>query len=135
MLADRCYDVWLPNTRGDYYSKENLKNWNFSWDNIAFEDFPLIFNYILKITKQEKFFYVGHSQGTSSIMALLSECPQWNEYIHAASLMSPVAFVSNAELYDLFAAVLAPGVNSVTNIKTINKHSIRSNDKIINIRV
>lgn len=112
-MADECYDVWLPNSRGNYYSKENLGDWNFSWDNMAFEDFPLIFNYIEEVTKQPKFYYVAHSQGTSSIMALLSEYPEWNDRLYAVSLMAPVGFVSNQPLLGLIGRILAPAANSV----------------------
>lgn len=112
-MADQCYDVWLPNSRGNYYSKENLDDWDFSWDDMAFEDFPLIFNYIKKVTKHKKYFYVGHSQGTASIMALLSEYIEWNKRIYAISLLAPVGFVRNEPILGPLAHILKPLADSV----------------------
>lgn len=103
----------MPNNRGNYYSREGLGDWNFSWDTIAFEDFPIVFNYILDVTKQKKFYYVAHSQGVSSILALLSECPVWNERILALGLMAPIAFMSNQKLFGLLAKLLRPMANGV----------------------
>lgn len=103
----------MPNNRGNFYSKSNLNDWNFSWDDIAFEDFPIVFNYILNVTKQQKFFVIAHSQGVSSILALLAECPEWNKYICALGLLGPVAFVSSQKLFGLLAHLLQPVANGV----------------------
>lgn len=110
MLADDCYDVWMPNNRGSYYSRENLKDWNFSWDDMAFEDFPRVFTYIFKVTGQTEFYYVGHSQATSSLLALLSEQPKWNQCICAVVFLGPVAFVSNEQLYSVIAQLVQSAV-------------------------
>ena len=69
ILADRGFDVWLPNSRGNVYSKKHTKYstksnkfWNFSWDEMAKYDLPASIEYILNRTKSEKISYIGHSQ-------------------------------------------------------------------------
>lgn len=85
VMADAGYDVWLPNHRGCFYSQRNLyKNvddssfWDFSWDDIGLYDYPPIFDYIRIATNQPKLYVIAHSQGTSSILALLSVYLQLN---------------------------------------------------------
>ena len=105
--------MWLPNNRGTFYSSENLLMnpnvptsgyWNFSWDDIALDDFPDVFEYVRKITNQPKFYVIGHSQGTSLIMALLSERPEFNRQINAVSLLAPIGYVDNSVMLKILAA-------------------------------
>lgn len=79
------------------YSKVNTtQNWHSYMFVVSFsKDIPAIFDYIHKITSQSKFYVVAHSQGTSSVMALLSERPEFNRRMHAVSLMAPVGYLHN----------------------------------------
>lgn len=101
-LADNGFDVWLGNARGNKYSmnhrnfsSESPGFWNFSWHEIGFYDLPGMINYLLKITKALKTFYVGHSQGTTSSLVMLSTRPEYNDKIAQAHLLSPIAFMEN----------------------------------------
>lgn len=46
-----------------------------SFDEMALEDLPAVINFILKETKQEHIYYIGHSQGTT-IGTLCLSLPQ-----------------------------------------------------------
>ena len=43
-----------------------------SWDEMARYDVPAMLNYILRITGNEKLYYIGHSQGTLIAFAQFS---------------------------------------------------------------
>lgn len=107
-MADAGFDVFLVNNRGNFYSRDHLtKNpndrssgfWDFSWDDIGLLDYPATFEYIRQMTGQSKLYVVAHSQGTSALMALLSEKPEFNDQIHAVSLMAPVSYLTHAEFF------------------------------------
>lgn len=54
-----------------------------------------------------KLHYVGYSQGTTSLLVLLSEKPEYNDKIHIASLMAPVGYVNHEDfLYQILARVV-----------------------------
>lgn len=99
LLSDRGYDVWLGNARGNKHSMNHKKFsnsskqfWTFSWHEIGFYDLPVMIDYVLKVTGSSKTFYAGHSQGTTSLLVLLSTRPEYNEKIVEAHLMAPSAF-------------------------------------------
>ncbi|KAG8180335.1 hypothetical protein JTE90_016369 [Oedothorax gibbosus] len=102
ILADAGYDVWLGNSRGNTYSRKHANYtpdmaafWNYSFDQMAEFDLPAMIDYILQETKQEKLFYIGHSQGTSQAFAMLSENVQYNEKIKLFIALAPVTTVGH----------------------------------------
>jgi len=104
VLADNCYDVWMANFRGNTYSRKHKsldptkrKFWQFSWDEMAAQDLPAMINYTLEATGQESLSYVGHSMGTTALLAMLSEKPELNKVIKAAALLGPVAFTKHTK--------------------------------------
>ncbi|CRK94337.1 CLUMA_CG007852, isoform A [Clunio marinus] len=104
-LADHGYDVWLGNARGTKHSNEHEKYlfnckefWKFSFHEIGLFDLPAMLNFVFDYTKDSKTFYVGHSQGGSSLLALLSSLPKYNEKIIQAHLLTPAAFMKNSTM-------------------------------------
>ncbi|EAT43642.1 AAEL004933-PA [Aedes aegypti] len=102
LLSDMGYDVWLPNVRGNRYSRKHInytpnmnKFWDFSWHEIATYDLPAIIDYTLNVTSKEKLHYIGHSQGTTVFFVMCSERPEYNEKILLAQGLAPIAFMEH----------------------------------------
>ncbi|KAL1501109.1 hypothetical protein ABEB36_006496 [Hypothenemus hampei] len=146
-LSDQGYDVWLFNARGTALSrrhrtlnpnKERKKFWNFSWHEMAVYDLPATIDYILKQTGRKSVFYVGHSQGTTILMVLLAELPEYNEKIRIGVLLAPSAYLNythsplialGAKLYGLGERLLA--LVNWYEMPTPNSQSINSLIKIL----
>lgn len=58
-------------------------------------DIPAMIDHIIDTTKKDKIFYIGHSMGTTGFMVMANEKPEYQEKIHLASLLAPVAFVDH----------------------------------------
>ncbi|XP_054709826.1 gastric triacylglycerol lipase-like [Uloborus diversus] len=100
ILADAGFDVWLGNIRGNTYSRRHIKYspdmkqfWEFSFDEMGEYDLPAMIDYALNFTGQTQLFYVGHSQGTTSAFAMLSQKPEYNKKIKLFVGLAPVATV------------------------------------------
>ncbi len=101
-MADAGYDVWMGNFRGNYYSRAHCdlnpdrnEFWYFSWDQMAKYDLPAMIDKVIYTTGHSKIHYVGHSMGTTSLMALANERPEYGEKLFMANLLAPVAYMSN----------------------------------------
>ncbi|XP_034994272.1 putative lysosomal acid lipase/cholesteryl ester hydrolase [Zootoca vivipara] len=101
ILADAGYDVWLGNSRGNTwsikhinYTVEQEEFWLFSYDEMAKYDLPATINFILSKTRQEKIFYVGHSQGTTMAFLAFSTMPQLAQKIKMFFGLAPLITVN-----------------------------------------
>lgn len=81
VLADKGYDVWLLNSRGSAYSREHEhlsvmdnKYWDFSFQEMAQHDVPAVLDYIYRLNGQkQKILAVGHSQGSTQLLASITD--------------------------------------------------------------
>ena len=81
--------------------------WQFSWDEMAKIDLPTQLNYVLEHTGKEKvrrwmtssivfqIYYIGHSMGTTTFLAMNSLDQSWADKVELAVLLAPVAFVDH----------------------------------------
>ncbi|GAB6026399.1 hypothetical protein CHUAL_012602 [Chamberlinius hualienensis] len=99
VLARKGFDVWISNVRGNRYgrkhailSPESQIFWDFNIDHFALIDLPTITDYVLHVTGHQKINYIGHSMGSTMILALLSAKPQYNEKFNFVMLQAPVYF-------------------------------------------
>ncbi|CAG5013355.1 unnamed protein product [Parnassius apollo] len=97
LISDLCYDLWVPNIRGNYYSKKHNKldpekhheYWDFSIIEIAYYDIPALIDYVLNYTMSEKINYVGYSQGGSTFLIMNSERTEYHDKIGVGILLEP----------------------------------------------
>lgn len=62
-------------------------------------DLPATINYVLNQTDNQKLYYIGHSQGGTTLIVLLSEKPEFNDKIYAASLLGPLGYMYHLDLF------------------------------------
>uniref|UniRef100_A0A8C5EV16 Lipase n=1 Tax=Gouania willdenowi TaxID=441366 RepID=A0A8C5EV16_GOUWI len=101
VLADQGYDVWIGNSRGNTWSRKHRtldpkqeEFWKFSYDELALKDLPAVINYILKVSGEERIFYIGHSQGTTIAFIAFSTLPELAQKIKLFIGLAPVATVA-----------------------------------------
>ncbi|XP_057334562.1 lipase 1-like [Microplitis mediator] len=104
LLADRGYDVWMGNSRGNTHgmSHVNLTTndyefWDFSFNEMGIYDLPATINYIKNITN-DTVIIIGHSQGTMISFIMESERPEMAKNVKALICLAPVAFLEHINI-------------------------------------
>lgn len=107
----------MGNSRGNTYSRahktlttKDSKFWDFSWHEMGIYDLPAAIDYILSITQQEKIYYLGHSQGTTSFFVMMSEKPEYNEKIIKFAAYAPLVYTGfvRSPIINIFAKISTP---------------------------
>ncbi|XP_014365457.2 lipase 1 [Papilio machaon] len=97
LISDLCYDLWLPNIRGNYYSRRHINLdpdvdkdfWDFSNLEFGYYDIPASIDYILRHTKSTKLNYIGFSQGGGTFVIMNSKRPEYMKKTGVAILLAP----------------------------------------------
>ncbi|XP_068150930.1 lipase 1 [Drosophila tropicalis] len=112
LLADRSYDVWLGNARGNRYSRNHTsldpderKFWDFSWHEIGMYDLPAMIDYILENTGYKKLQYIGHSQGCTSFFVMCSMKPEYNDKVLTMHALAPAVYAKETEDHPYIRAI------------------------------
>ncbi|XP_061720451.1 lipase 3-like [Cydia pomonella] len=128
LLADADYDVWMGNARGNKYSRRHVSKhpaqpdfWQFSNDEIALHDLPAMIDYALNTTHQEKMYYVGFSEGTTTFFALASSLPVYNDKIIMMYALSPMVYMSHTR--SPLLKMIAPNSQFYERLHQILGHS------------
>lgn len=106
-LSNNNFDVWMFDSRGTNLKNRNSshltdlvqadKFWDFSIDDQALHDFPLMINFVLRKTGAPKLVYVGYSQSTLFVFELLSSKPEYSDKFVAIVALAPIAYVSHSK--------------------------------------
>ena len=116
VLARAGYDVWLGNNRGNRFSDTHVslnpkskEYWSFDWEQMGTYDTPAVIKMIKSKTGYPKVNYIGHSEGTTQIMAAAGLKP-YNDFYHdninLAVLLAPAACMSHngVAIFNLLAS-------------------------------
>ena len=132
LLCDEGYKVYLPNMRGNQFSKSHLDYdtslnsdyWDFSFDEMAQYDLPSVVNLIKKRDGVEKIDYMGYSQGTLLFFLAYMNNPDFMEKnINKFIAVGTVPNINNAEhfLLDLGVKSNIAELITVKNFMTFPK--------------
>ncbi len=104
ILANKDYDVWLGNNRGNKYSRSHVKFdpdtdkqfWDFSLHEMGTLDVPAMIDFILQETGRKQISYIGHSQGTAQLFAAMTLDPDYfSQRLNCFLAFGPVTNLHN----------------------------------------
>uniref|UniRef100_T1J4D9 Partial AB-hydrolase lipase domain-containing protein n=1 Tax=Strigamia maritima TaxID=126957 RepID=T1J4D9_STRMM len=97
-VADKGYDLWIGNFRGNLYysrhvnhSKFSQKFWDFSWDDQGYYDIPAMIDHILETTNYKKLVVISYSLASGSVFALESTIHEYNKVVGHIALAPVIA--------------------------------------------
>lgn len=104
-LANRGYDVWAINSRGNRYSRSHRylnpdidkRFWDFSFHEKGFYDLPAAIDHVLERTRQRQLSAIGHSQGNTIFYVMGSTRPEYNKKIKVMIALAPICFLEHVK--------------------------------------
>ncbi|XP_047024756.1 lipase member K-like [Helicoverpa zea] len=139
VYADNCYDIWAPNVRGNFYSRNHTtynpdsdsEFWDFSVDQMALYDLPAAIDYVLAETNETQLSYVAHSQGVSMLLILCAKKPEYNAKIKVGFGLSPTAWLDHSRFIIIkLQSILAPGLtltDNLLNVEVLKRNGLVNN--------
>jgi len=105
-MYDLGYDVWLPNNRGNTYSRKHetlqpllsKQFWDFSFPEMGVYDTPASINYVINATGKPTLTYIGHSEGTSQFFVAMTDNRTKalvEQRVNLFVALAPVAYLSH----------------------------------------
>ncbi|KAF9807061.1 hypothetical protein SFRURICE_011205 [Spodoptera frugiperda] len=99
LISDACYDLWVGNVRGNYYSRDHIRlnpdkdpeYWKFYIDEIGYYDLPAMIDHVLEHTGFDKLNYIGFSQGCGTFLVMCSERPGYCDKVQLVIGLAPAA--------------------------------------------
>ena len=76
-------------------SSSDDEYWSFSFDEMGAFDLPANVEYVKRVAGVEQVIYIGHSQGTTQLFALLSEQPEFKKNLRMMFGLGPVIKVDH----------------------------------------
>ncbi|CAK1547289.1 unnamed protein product [Leptosia nina] len=122
-LAQKGYDVWMGNARGNKHSRSNIYTspsekqfWDFSFHEIGFIDLPTMIDFVLEKTQRKTLTYIGHSQGTTAFYVMCSLRPEYNEKVNLMMSLSAVAWLSHIRSPLRYTAPILEALQALLNV-------------------
>lgn len=114
-LANRGYDVFLSNSRGNVYGQRHVSRsswdprfWSFTYDEQIEYDLPAVIETVQNLTGHKKVGYVGHSQGTLMMFGLQSTRPEYADVVEPFVALAPVAYCHHTKSPAKYFAMYTP---------------------------
>jgi len=82
-------------------------------------DVPAVIDKIISVTKQSQIYYLGYSMGSTQIMVLLSEKPEYNSKLKLVTMCAPAAIINDATTQLRAAILLTLNINGT--VKWLHK--------------
>jgi len=117
ILAKNGFDVWMPNSRGNKFSKmhkyldpdSHPDYWDFSFEEMAQYDTKATLEHIEKSTGEKKIACVGISQGGAQMLYGLARYHEW--------------YKDHVSIYIALCPVINPGPNSSILTQYLSKRA------------